>query len=143
MNVTKDFLKDFRAADSIVFRVSPKESDYPNVGTVQIECIKKETKKGEWIRPEIRIDHNGFPAYYHYINPHNYAFVESYADYGAVGALKLLLRDGDDVSFEFWNNSSKMTKEAGILNLGLFVNIRRNGKQIIHNFQILNDLRHV
>jgi len=143
MNVTKDFLQDFRAADKIVFRVSPKESDYPNVGTVQIECIKKETKKGEWIRPEIRIDHNGFPAHYHYINPHNYAFVESDADYGAMGALKLLLRDGDDVSFEFWNNSSEMTKEAGILNLCLFVNIRRNGKQIIHNFQILNDLRHV
>lgn len=120
MKLTKTDIQAIKAADSFVVRLTPNTS--------VIECIKRVhvRKSGpfeaqrEELRYLITFEDAAVNAF----------FYVSFAN-GAVDALRLILRDGDDVTLRTFDNTNGYATDAGLHNDELRVSVSRNGKTLI------------
>ncbi len=133
--VTKEFLKDFQKCDRMVFRLHREAGRFQ--AEALVECIYEEDSRGDWVRPERRVSHNGWWASFHNTEAKEATFVELFASHGGIGALRQILRVGDRLSFEAWNNNSQLLDTKGITHACLYARVGRQArgvwKDVVHS----------
>lgn len=140
--VTKEFLRDFRKCDRMVFRLE-REPDRYHAAAV-VECVFEGETRGEWEKPEKRVEHNGWWASFHNTEATRATFVELFANTGGIAALRQILRVGDRLSFEAWNNNSLLLDAKGITHACLYARVTRQRggiwRELIHGLLVSYEL---
>lgn len=131
ITVNKEFLSDLRKCDCVVFRSDEQ-------GNVSIELEKRKINSSS---------RKGWREDYLFENPSSLrvynasCFVTLYKDISGWNALSKLLRVGDKISFEMFNNASERLTEAGLADDLLRATIWRKGKVYLNYLNLENDIR--
>ena len=149
-NVRKEFVQGLRAAETVIARIEEGKTSLTMSKKVKVSGTGGLTPKNE--RIEVSAEYNGFPG----VLPSEYksaCFVTLYKT-GAWQALGLILRPSDSLYFRATDNRNGYLEVAeikpesfgaesryhayykGLHNDTLFVNVNRNGKQIIGDLEL-------
>ena len=133
ITVNKEFLSDLRKANLVVFR-----SDEQGNVSIRLEkrSVASSSRKG-WEETHVFRAMSSLRVY------NASCFVTLYKDISGWDALGKLLRVGDKVSFEMFNNASPRLTEVGLADDLLRATIWRKGKVYLNHLSLENDIREI
>ena len=116
MEITKEFMKDFRAADQVVVRFFGTSG--------KLELSKHKNNK------EVKMTSYEFIEKYANADEQSFWYMP-YKEQCTIGILRYLLKPGDIVRFYAYKNGTEYLKKAGLNYDQLCISVERRNKQII------------